>query len=227
MALKIFQTDPDAAPKERTSSDIVGRFRAGQQINGKPHALQEWRVTTSDPDVADRIAELLGGTPEDWETKSAQNIEVLTSAHEVRIILEAPRGVHTDLGVKGGDGKLIRRCDGVTQLGCSDDDPAKGKDCQCPEDYQGRKAAADKGWGCSPNIAIYFVLEEDSGLGKFAFYSQSWNFAKELVAVEEELESLTGPIAATFGLEVISFTAKDGTPIRYTKPYLKLDKAKD
>ena len=63
---RIFET----APKHFGADDIVGNLRSGMQIDNKPVALQEWRVTTGDPDVANAIADLYGGKVEEWETKS-------------------------------------------------------------------------------------------------------------------------------------------------------------
>ena len=42
-------------------NDVVGRFRSGHQINKRPAALSEWRVTTGDPEVAEKIHDILGG----------------------------------------------------------------------------------------------------------------------------------------------------------------------
>ena len=61
MALhKMFQDTPKFG-----QSDIVGRVRSGAQIQGRPVALQEWRFTTGDPDVAAAVAEKYGGTPQE------------------------------------------------------------------------------------------------------------------------------------------------------------------
>ncbi|MFF3140413.1 hypothetical protein ACFVRU_01440 [Streptomyces sp. NPDC057927] len=86
----IWDADPDAAPKERSnySDDIVGRFRSGRLIKlgtkETPEALNEWRVTTGDPTVADKIAELMGGEPEEWETDKEDNLQIRVGADRHR-----------------------------------------------------------------------------------------------------------------------------------------------
>ncbi|WP_286689674.1 MULTISPECIES: hypothetical protein [unclassified Aeromicrobium] len=42
------------------SPDIVGRFRSGYQANDRPVALQNWRITSGDPEVADKVADQFG-----------------------------------------------------------------------------------------------------------------------------------------------------------------------
>lgn len=42
----------------------VGSFRTGRLAEGRPQALDAWRVTTDDAEVAARIANLLGGQPQ-------------------------------------------------------------------------------------------------------------------------------------------------------------------
>ena len=59
MAIRIFDVDTDEK-KGKFADDVVGQFRSGTQINRRPMALTEWRVTTGDPDVAYAISELLG-----------------------------------------------------------------------------------------------------------------------------------------------------------------------
>ncbi|WP_030855290.1 hypothetical protein [Streptomyces sp. NRRL S-475] len=77
MALRIFETDPDAKPKVR-ENDTVGRFRTGRQVGNRPESLSTFRITTGDPEVADKVAELFGGTPAEWETSGEDFNEVVT-----------------------------------------------------------------------------------------------------------------------------------------------------
>ena len=96
MALKIWGSDPEAQPKprQRFADDVVGRFRSGHQLGGQPASLDEWRVTTGDPEVADKVYEILGGdAPATWETKSEDNLEVFTATPEVEIILADPKAL--------------------------------------------------------------------------------------------------------------------------------------
>src|SRR5690606_23023093 len=49
--LRLLDADPASRPKPR-APEFAGRFRAGMQMNNRPVALQQWRVTVADPTVA-------------------------------------------------------------------------------------------------------------------------------------------------------------------------------
>ena len=109
VGLRIFETDPDAAPKPRQSfkDDLVGRFRSGYQINRRPATLEEWRVTTGDPDVAERIHELFGGEkPQEWDATGEDNIEVFTKAKRVKVIVDSPSALRQEMVLWGRSGAI-------------------------------------------------------------------------------------------------------------------------
>lgn len=225
MALRIFDVDvdPDAAPKKRQfSDDVVGRFRSGAQVNRRPLALDEWRVTTGDPEVADAIAALFGGKPQSWAAQGEDNIEVYTDAPSVDIILDGPDSVRQSMVLWGRNG-LIRSCDGVTQ---KDD---QGSPCACPSALRDRKDAAKAGHGCEPSIQVYFRLAKDPDLGRMKFFSGSWSMARDLVAdgVEEALENIGGPALCSLAIEVVSYETKDGVKREFRKPRLTVKGAAD
>ena len=90
--LRIFGTDPAEQPKPRQTykDDVVGRFRAGHVVGKNPVSLNEWRITTGDPVVADRVFELFGGdAPQSFETKGEDNLEVFTASAEIEVIVES------------------------------------------------------------------------------------------------------------------------------------------
>jgi len=123
MALKIFDVDPGAAPK-KGSDDLVGRFRSGALVQGRPMALSDWRFTTGDPDVANVVAAAMGGSPAEWETPTEENLEVYTTSTSFDILLDGPGAVRTGM-VLWGRNAMIRSCDGVTQK--------DGSACACPQ----------------------------------------------------------------------------------------------
>jgi hypothetical protein len=218
VGLRIFETDPDAAPKPRQSfkSDLVGRFRSGYQINRRPATLEEWRVTTGDPDVADRVHELFGGEkPQEWDATGEDNIEVFTKAKRVKVIIDSPSALRQEMVLWGRSG-AIRRCDGVEQTG---DDA--GKPCECPASYTERKDAAKKGTGCQPNITLFFTLADDPDLGKFKFTSGSWSLVRDIGQAEDELKDLSGPAYAWLGLEVVEYES-EGKKRKFTKPVIEV-----
>jgi hypothetical protein len=217
VGLRIFETDPEAAPKPRRSfaEDMVGRFRSGYQINGRPSSLEKWRVTTGDPEVAETLRELLGGeAAQEWETKGEDNLEVFTDAASIDVLVDA-NAIRSEMVLWGRSG-AIRKCDGVSQGGDN-----AGKPCECPSAFSERKAAADRGTGCQPNLTVYFRLAADPDLGKFRFTSGSWTFAKEIGFAEDDLAKIDGTAKGTLSLEVVEYESQ-GKKRRFVKPVLKI-----
>jgi len=212
MALKIFDVDPGAAPK-KGSDDLVGRFRSGALVQGRPMALSDWRFTTGDPDVANVVAAAMGGSPAEWETPTEENLEVYTTSTSFDILLDGPGAVRTGM-VLWGRNAMIRSCDGVTQK--------DGSACACPQKVTDRKEASRAGTGCDPSIQIYFRLAAAPELGKMRFMSGSWSMAGEIGVAEAALEALGGPAIATLELVPVSFTTKAGKEVNYTKPVLTI-----
>ncbi|WP_329105551.1 hypothetical protein OG792_32925 [Micromonospora sp. NBC_01699] len=215
MGLRIWETDPEAEPKPRQkfTSDIVGRFRSGYQVNGRPAALEQWRVTSGDPDVADTIRAMFGGdAAQTWDTQGEDSLEVFTEAPRVKVVLDGPSAIRQEM-ILWGRNTMIRRCDGVEQT--MDED--KGKPCECPASYQDRKDAAKSGRGCAPSITIYFTLADDPDLGRFRFNSGSWSLVRDIVTAEAQLAAIDGPAEAWLGLEVVEYEA-GGKKRRFTKP---------
>lgn len=216
MGLRIWETDPEAAPKPRNrfADDLVGRFRSGYTINNRPASLEQWRVTTGDPEVADRIHELLDGEqPQQWPATGEDNIEVFTDAEAVKIIVDGPSALRQKMVLWGRAG-AIRECDGVEQMGDN-----TGKPCECPASFQERKDAAKKGTGCQPSITVFFKLFEAPDLGRFKFTSGSWSLVRDIGDAERRLEEINGPAVAMLRLEVVEYEA-NGRPRKFTKPVL-------
>ena len=206
---RIFET----APKHFGADDIVGNLRSGMQIDNKPVALQEWRVTTGDPDVANAIADLYGGKVEEWETKSEQTLQVLTDAPQVHIQLLS---LNANFALWGRANTPIRVCDGLSQQ-----DDAKSP-CACPTDPKEHQAAARAGTACAPNIRATLRLTDNPDLGIFRYSSGSWQLAKEIGPIEEKVLNSEEPLEATLGLELVEWTTKTGQNRSFTKPVLKL-----
>lgn len=225
MALRLWDADPESAPKPRTNyeNDVVGRARSGHQINGRPVALSKWRFTTGDPDVAEVLHEELGGEePQEWEARGEDNLEVFTDADSIDIIISSPKSVRSEMVLWGRNNKAIRRCDGVTQ-----GEPKDGKPCECPSAFADRKAAATEGTGCQPQITIWFKFAAFPALGTFKFQTGSWSMVKDIGPEEAKLAAIDGPARATLSLELVEYTTKAGKPVSFTKPVLKVKGAAD
>lgn len=204
----------------RSSTDLVGRWRSGMQTAaGRPMSLREWRVTTGDPEVADKVADLYGGTPQSWQTQSEENLEVLTTESSIKVILDGPEAVKSGLVLWGRTNKPIRRCDGVTQ--------SDGQACVCPSDINARKEAAKAGTGCAPSIGITFRLLDAPDLGVWRFQSSSWNLAREIGVAQDALDKIGGPAIGELRIEEVSYETRGGQRREFIKPVLSITGAFD
>jgi hypothetical protein len=211
--------DIDTA-KPRQSFDVVGRFRAGHMINKRPQSLSEFRVTSDDPEVIDVVAEMFGGKRQTWDSEK-QPYEVFTNASSVPIIVER---IFSNMVLWGRQG-AIRKCDGQTLTYPEDQ---AGSPCECAKlgSLADRKAAAERGTGCSPSVMVRFRLADNPDLGVFEFQSGSWNLAQDIGRVEKDLESFGGRASGTMALEAVEFTAKDSGQLRrFTKTVINLTAA--
>jgi hypothetical protein len=216
---RIWDTDPDSKPRERQfSDDFVGRFRSGRLVGKQPESLNAWRVTTGDPVVANKIAALMGGDPEEWDTDKEDNIEILSDAASVEIIIESSDKIDASMKLFGMSG-LVHHCDGVEFLSPDED---KGEKCGCPALLQDRKDKAKSGRGPKPSIDVVFKLAEAPELGLFRFNSGSWELVKVLHTVLSDVDAVEGPVRATLAIERVEYTTKAGRDVAYNKPVIKV-----
>jgi hypothetical protein len=233
----IWDADPDAAPKERSTyaDDVVGRFRSGRllKIGGKdvPESLNEWRVTTGDPVVADRIAALMGGEPESWETDKEDNLQVLTASPTVSIIIE-PDGVDASFKQFMPGAGMIHHCNGFEFLSPEEE---KGDTCGCPSLIAERKLKAQQLRGPKPSVDVTFRLLEDPDLGVFRFNSGSWKLVEALAPLFRALDEYGNAgsdgvqgrqVRATLTIENVTYTPQKGPragqEVSYNKPVIKV-----
>ncbi|MGV9546824.1 recombination directionality factor [Streptomyces ardesiacus] len=235
----IWDADPDAAPKERQSfeNDIVGRFRSGRLVKigtrEEPESLNEWRVTTGDPTVAAKVAELLGGEPEEWDPEKEDRLEVLTDAKTVNIIIE-PDGVDASFKQFIPGTGLVHHCDGFNYLSPDED---RGEACRCPSLIAERKLKATQGRGPKPSVDVQFRMADAPDLGKFRFNSGSWKLVEALGPLFADLDKYgnagdeeTGepgvPVRASLTIKNVSYVPKKGPragqTISYNVPEIKV-----
>ncbi|MFI2213008.1 hypothetical protein [Streptomyces sp. NPDC020141] len=214
---RIWETDPASRPRERTfESDVVGRFRSGRKVGNQPEPLSEWRVTTGDPLVAAEIARRMGGEPAEWETDKEDNLEVLTEASSIEIIIESSDKLDASMKLFGLSG-LAHHCDGVEYLSPDED---LGKACGCPELVQDRKDRARAGRGPKPSIDVAFKVADAPELGVFRFNSGSWELVKVFHTLLADVDSYDGPVRARLSIEPVSYTTKAGRDVSYNKPVI-------
>jgi hypothetical protein len=217
MAINLFEVD---TTKPKQNFDTVGRFRAGHGIGKRPQTLTEWRVTSDDPEVVAKIADLYGGKPQEWDNEK-QPFEVFTSATSVPVIVEK---VFSSMTLWGRN-SVIRKCDGATITYPED---SAGQPCECSKfsNLADRKAAAERGTGCAPDIQIRFRLVDAPDLGVFTFQTGSWSMATAITQIEKTLADFGGCAKGTLTLTPVEFTAKDSGALRkFTKTVLDLTEA--
>ncbi len=209
-----------------TASRAIGRFQTSYTRNDRPASLNEWRVTTGDPDVAKTIHELLGGDePQEWAAKGEDNLEVFTASAEVAIVIENAKALRQRMVLWGRSGKPIYVSDGAHILDDSGN-PTEEVDPDAELSFAERKAKKET--GAIPDIDLYFRLADEPDLGIFKFKTGSWGFASDLAynGVVEALEAAEGPTKAVLKLEPVSFVAKNGPmkgkTVSYTKSELVL-----
>ncbi|MFD7591732.1 hypothetical protein ACFV6D_01695 [Kitasatospora sp. NPDC059812] len=224
MRTQIWDTDPEAKPKPRQvfADDMAFRFRAGRSVNDRPVALESWRVTTGDPEVAAAVAQLMGGTPEEWETSKEDFLEVLTTSDSVKVVIDGVKDIDSRFVLWGRTGGPIHECDGVNYLSPEEE---AGTPCTCPPLLADRKAQARLGRGPAPQTRITFRLAEDYHLGKGQLTSTSWELVKVLHEIDDALDAVGGEALCSLSLELVEFTTSSGQAVAFRKPVIKVLKA--
>ena len=223
MALNIFAVDKsNAEDSEERSSDIVGRFRAGYQVDGRPVGLSEFRFTTPDPDIGIRVADVLGLAEGDegvreWETTTEERWEVFTAASAVDIIVDGPGAIQASFVLWGQNGKILET-DGSHLI---EDGKVTDEICTMTHGKTLKEilAAGRAGKGPGPSLAVYFSLADAPEIGKIRFYSSSGTAIEQFGEEASRLETLEGPQKYRLELKKVEFE-KDGETIRYSKPVL-------
>lgn len=216
------------------ADDFTFRVRTGMVANGRPMALENIRFTTGDPEVAATIANHFGGTPQEWETKTEETLEILSDHPSVDIILDS---IKSEYVLWGRGNQPIRSCDGITQS-----DESKS-DCVCSQqnaDLAEWKNAAKQGTACQPTVKFTFRLAADPDLGRGRFQSSSWGLAMgdpawkkdkmeegeiwqpPISDLEAELAEMGGQAFANLAIVPVAYTTKAGRNVSYSKPVLTI-----
>lgn len=219
MALRIFETDPDAKPKARASFDdgSIGKIHSGKMNGKKPVSLDHWEFSTGDLTVAQALAELFNAPVVDTQSEAENYLRVEdTGTDSIEVILSGPGAIQSDMKM-WVNSKLAHHCDGVEYLSPDED---AGTPCGCPALFADRKAAHKAGRGPAPSIKILFRLAQDPELGVFSFSTGSWTLAEVLYQYEDALSAVGGEAVADLALELVEYTTKQGRDVSYRKPVL-------
>ena len=220
MALRIFDTDPEEMirrqqqARRRTWTEYAFEFRSGRVVNRRPVSLSTWRVLTGDPGVADAVAQLMGGTPEEWDPAKEMHLEVVTEQQSVEVIIDGPEVIDERLILWGRTGP-VHECDGEFYLSPAED---KGRPCGCPRLLRERKEAARAGRGPSPSITVPFRLAHDPELGLGRYVAHAWSFAEHLHELKQALLEVGEPALCHLRIEQVEYTTPAGETRRFRKP---------
>lgn len=224
MALRIFDTDPEAKPKPRkeipeySRPDYAFQFRTGMKgANGKPVSLANWRVLTGDPIVADAVAELMGGTPEEYDATKELNLHVMTETAAVEIVVDGSKAIEDKL-ILWGPGGPIHECDGEFYLSPPED---RGAPCGCPPILAQRKELASRRRGPSPAINVTFKFAgHGNELGAGRLIATAWSFAEVVHEVKEALDQVDGEALCRLELVRVEYVSEKYGKVSYTKPVI-------
>lgn len=191
----------------------LGRIRTGDKgSKGQPQKLAKFRITAKSKTLLEKVAELYGGTVEEWTPSGGvQQWEVYT--HVDRIPIMVPPQPVTQWYEAWTAGGCVHRCDGET-------DYITGEACD-PENsphHEGKYAA-------KPTTRLNVILSEVEGIGYFRLESHGWNAAVELPQAAEFLAYAGGYVEGWLALEErVTKKIKDGESVknRFLVPIIEI-----
>jgi len=202
----------------RPDGQFAGRLRYDTLADGRIRILPTWLLTTSDDQLAARIATLLGGRlhTDDGDDQES-TYRVLTDDAAIDVLLDGPQGIRLRMLRRHGS-TVLRCCNGRTQR-----TPFGTQPCQCPPTLKGRWQAAKEGHGCEPLVHIVFRLAADPTLGRFLLSSATWRFADHAITVKAALyRQHDMPVHARLAIDRALHTTSSGTTFAYTRPTITI-----
>ncbi|MFJ4680676.1 hypothetical protein [Kitasatospora sp. NPDC088783] len=208
------RVDPSVALDVCVPNDtVVGRFHTGRRTDNRPESLPNWRVSSTTPETAAAVSQLLGGTQaDDW----AQG--VVTGSPAVRIVLDGAGSVVTEMRLWGPKG-LVHHCDGALFLSPAE---VRGAPCGCPSSSEERAALAKMLKAPQPETTVTFRLAGHYGLGRFEFSSPSRMLADETPEIRAQLAGFVGEALCELALELVTVTVAGNVELSFRKPTLKV-----
>lgn len=196
----------------------AGQFRSGRLTGTRPESLACWRVTTVDAGTAQTVAQLLGGQPEASQEARPNHFEVMTDQPTVHIVVDGADAITTDMKLWGREG-IVHHCSGGVFLSPR---ATKGRPCGCPILMSEHLASAKSGDLPQPDTTLTFRLAHSYDLGLFHFQSPSGHLAKSTGHIRNGLSAAKGESLCELAIELVKFTARDGSPMSYRKPVIRL-----
>ena len=192
------------------SMGTVGTFHSTAPLHGRGRDLDTWHITTDLPDLASKLAEVLGGKI----TIAAGGFKINTAASSVPILVNGPANLVSDLRQPGPTG-LLHHCNGTHHLSPAD---KHGTLCGCPPLLADRKIRAHNGTGPVPRTTLRFHLASRPHLGAFHFESTSWPLALAIPTLTTQ-----GPTLCHLTIQVSEFTTASGLQLPTSIPAITVD----
>lgn len=217
--LRIFEADPDAKrepQKEYTRPEYAFQFRTGMKRGKRGVSLSKWRVLAG-PEVAAGIAELMGGTAEEFDATKEMSHQVLTDSTSVEVVINGSDAIEDKLIQWGANNLPVHECDGMYSLLAID----RGEPCGCPPLLSQKKDRARAGVGPGPSISVAFTLAgagEDLGTGKLI--GTAWTFAESIHEVKDALDAVGGPALCRLEIVHVEYMSDVHGKVSYYKPVI-------
>lgn len=190
---------------------VVDTGRVSQKTNRpimRPAKLDKFRFTSPSRPLLEQVADLYGGTVQEWTPANGgpQEWEVYSDVDRVPVIIPPMANVLDAWYEMYKGSKCVRRCDGQREQ--------KGDTaCLCDP------AARD----CQITTRLNVMLKDVRGLGVWLLTTHSYYATTELPATVEMLARARGEIDGWLTMEEKSVVRADGQVARFMLPKIDVD----
>ena len=196
----------------------AGRIRIGQQVDAgrgrtRPSKLDTFRLTSPDRRRIEQLAEMHGGTVEEWAAPSGKQWQVITAATSLDVIVPPSDLSFSQSYELWSAGGCQRRCDGVTES-------IGEQACLCDPDNR----------ECSIHTRLSVLIRDLPGLGVWRIDTSGYYAAVELASAVEIISLAAGrgallPARLRLEQRSVKRPGKDGKPqtLRFAVPVLDVE----
>lgn len=176
------------ALEDQRRGNKLGEIRVGTTLKnqdgsaGRPISLEKFRITTKLERIANKVADLFGGSPTPTTLRDGEKtIEVLTETADLPVTVLPREAIMVQFRELWKGGICQRRCDSIKEF-------ISQSPCKCPADEDERRQAVKDGDACKDVTRLSLMLP-DVALGTWRFVTGSINAALELSDSTDVLEA--------------------------------------